>query len=122
MLRVKSQLHKMEQAKLDEILRRKSAVEEDKRALLNMLGDVERNDPLILGLACRQLVHSERRERELVAEELAQREELLQRSAQKKTLEKIVKETALTIAREDEKLRLLELGERLASGVRSSLP
>jgi hypothetical protein len=122
MLRVKSQLHKIEEAKLDEIQRRKIVVEEEKRALLKMLGDVERNDPLILGLACRHLVHSERRERELVAEELAQRAQLLQRSAQKKTLEKIVKETALSIAREDEKLQLLEIGERLASGARSSLP
>ena len=122
LLRVKNQLYKMDEAKLEDIQRRKIVVEEEKRALLNMLGDVEKNDPLILGLACRHLVKSDKRESELVVEEQAQKAQLLRRSAQKKTLEKIVLETARSIAREDEKLQLLDIGERLAARVRSSLP
>ncbi|MBB4199390.1 hypothetical protein CCR94_06030 [Rhodoblastus sphagnicola] len=122
LLRVKAQLHQIDEAKLGEIQRRRILVEEEKRALLRMLGDVEKNDSFILGLACRHLIQSERREIDLAAEESAQKAQLLQRSAQKKTLEKIVKETAVSIAREDEKLQLLDIGESLAARASSSLP
>jgi hypothetical protein len=121
LLLVKSQLHKMEEAKLDEIQRRKFAMEAEQRALLEMLGDVEKNDQLILGLACRHLVHTQKRESELVVEENEQKSRLLQRAAQKKALEKIVKETAREIDRDDEKRQLLDIGERLAAQAHSSL-
>lgn len=122
LLRVKSQLQQLEEAKLDEIRRRKAAVEAEKQQLLKMLGDATNNDPLILGLACRHLARSERAERELLIEEQAQKAELLRRTAQKKALENIVKETGRTIAREEEKRELLEIGERLAARANSSLP
>jgi hypothetical protein len=111
----------MEEAKLDEIQRRKFAMEAEQRALLEMLGDVEKNDQLILGLACRHLVHTQKRESELVVEENEQKSRLLQRAAQKKALEKIVKETAREIDRDDEKRQLLDIGERLAAQAHSSL-
>jgi len=122
LLRVKNQLQQMDEAKLEEIRRRKSAAEAEKQQLLKMLGDATNNDPLILGLACRHLVRSERVERELLIEEQAQKAELLRGTAQKKALENIVKETGRTIAREEEKRQLLDIGERLAARAHSSLP
>ena len=120
LLHVKKQLHRMEEARLDEIQRRKNELDAERRALFDLLGD--RNDSLILGLACRQLAQTQKRESELKAEEEEQKTQLMKRTAQKKALERIVKETAQTIAREDEKLQLLEIGERLAFRARSSLP
>ncbi|PPQ38568.1 hypothetical protein SAMN06265338_106161 [Rhodoblastus acidophilus] len=122
LLRVKNQLQQMDEAKLEEIRRRKTAAEAEKQQLLKMLGDATNNDPLILGLACRHLVRSERIERELLIEEQAQKAELLRGTAQKKALENIVKETGRTIAREEEKRQLLDIGERLAARAHSSLP
>jgi len=122
LLRVKNQLQQIEEAKLEEIRRRKAAAEAEKQQLLKMLGDATNNDPLILGLACRHLVRSERVEHELLIEEQAQKAELLRGTAQKKALENIVKETGRTIAREEEKRQLLEIGERLAARAHSSLP
>jgi hypothetical protein len=86
LLRVKEQLHKVEEAKLGEIERQRAALEADKRALFALLGDGENNDPLILSLACRHLASSEKRASELRAREQEQKAQLLRRAAQKKTL------------------------------------
>jgi hypothetical protein len=122
LLAVKSQLHKIEEAKLDEIQRRKVALEAEQRDLLKLLGDEERNDPFILGLACRHLFNSQSRERDLIAEERESQSRLFERAAQKKALEKGLKETTLAVDRENEKLQLLDIGERLAGQSRTSLP
>jgi hypothetical protein len=121
LLRVKKQLHKMEEARLDDIRRQKAEIEAEKLALFDILGNVETSDSLVLGLACRHLVQSEKRESDLAAREQAQQAQLLRRTAQKKALEKIVAETARSIARDDEKRQLLDIGERLAEKARSSL-
>jgi hypothetical protein len=120
LLQVKKQLHQKEEAELAEIQRRKSEIEDERRAVFDILG--ARDDPFILGLACRHLIQTQRRESELHEREQAQRTQLMRRTAQKKALEKIVDEAARRIAREDEKLELLEIGERLAARARSSLP
>jgi hypothetical protein len=121
LLLVKMQLHSIEEARLNEIRRQRAATESDKRDLFDILGDIENNDALVLGLACRHLVHSEKRESELAAKEQAQKAQLLQRTAQKKTLEKIVAEIARAVERDDEKRELLDIGEKLAEKARSSL-
>jgi len=120
LLHVKKQLHQKEEAELAEIQRKKTEIETERRALFDILG--ERNDPFILGLACRHLIQTQRRETELHEQELEQKSQLMRRTAQKKALEKIVEDSARRVAREDEKLELLEIGERLAAKARSSLP
>jgi hypothetical protein len=120
LLHVKKQLHQKEEAELAEIQRKKSEIETERRALFDILG--ARNDPFILGLACRHLVQTQRRESELREQEQEQKSQLMRRTAQKKALEKIVEDAARKVAREDEKLELLEIGERLATRARSSLP
>ncbi len=122
LLQVKSQLHKLDEARLEDIRRRKAELDAERRALFDILNDVEKTDPLILGLACRQIAHSRRRETALESEEQEQKTKLFTGAAQKKALEKVVKETARAADREYEKQQLLEIGERLAANGRSSLP
>ena len=120
LLHVKNQLQQKEEAELAEIQRKKSEIEAERRAVFDILG--ARDDPFILGLACRHLIQTQRRENELQEQEREQKTQLLRRTAQKKALEKIVEDAARRVAREDEKLELLEIGERLAAKARSSLP
>jgi len=120
LLDVKEQLHKKEEAALAEIQRKKSEMEAERREVFAILG--ARDDPFILGLACRHLIQTQRREHELSQQEQQQKSELMRRTAQKMALEKIVQESARKVAREDEKLALLEIGERLAAKAGSSLP
>ena len=91
LLAVKSQLHRLEEARLIETQRRKQALAEDRRALFDLLGKAEQTDRLLLGLACRQIRRTEEGERDLAAAEKAQTLALLERSAQKKALEKSLK-------------------------------
>ena len=114
LLAAKSQLHHLEEARLIEIQRGKQFVAEEKRALFDLLGDAEKTDSLLLGLACRQIARADRRERDLDAAEKAQSQAVLHRGAQKKALEKAVKETARALEREDEKRLLRDIGEGLA--------
>ncbi|MCW2274939.1 hypothetical protein GJ654_10765 [Rhodoblastus acidophilus] len=113
LLHVKNQLHQKEEAELAEIQRQKGEIEAERRAVFDILGG--RDDPFILGLACRHLIQTQRRESELHEREQEQKTQLMRRTAQKKSLEKIVEEAGRRIAREDEKLELLEIGERLAA-------
>ncbi len=115
LLAVKSQLHRLEEAQLIETQRRKQALAEDRRALFDLLGKAEQTDRLLLGLACRQIRRTEEGERDLAATEKAQTLALLERSAQKKALEKSLKETKLALDRDAERRVLLELGETLAA-------
>ncbi|MCW2284642.1 septal ring factor EnvC (AmiA/AmiB activator) [Rhodoblastus acidophilus] len=119
LLQVKKQLHQKEEAELAEIQRKKSEIEAERREVFEILG--ARDDPFILGLACRHLIQTQRREHELNEREKEQKSQLMKRTAQKKALEKIVDEAARRIAREDEKLELLEIGERLAAKAFSSV-
>jgi hypothetical protein len=121
LLAAKSQLHRLEEARLIEIQRGKQVVAEEKRALFDLLGDAEKTDSLLLGLACSQIARADRRERELDAAEKAQAQAVLYRGAQKKALEKAVKESAKALEREDERRLLLDIGEGLASAARTSV-
>jgi hypothetical protein len=122
LLEVKSQLHKLEEARLNDIQRRKQAVTEERSAMFAFLGNVETNDSLILGLACRQIARGAKGEQELDAAEQAQKQALLKRGAQKLALEKILKETKQALERDAERKGLIEIGERLAKSARTSLP
>lgn len=121
LLRVKTQLHELEQARLAEIQKGKEAMAEKRRAMFDLLGD-DGNDRFILGLACRQISRADKSERELARAEQAQKQALLQRSAQKKALEKILKETTRALERDAERRVLQEIGERLATRPPTSLP
>ncbi len=122
LLAVKTQLHRLEEAKLTEIQRRKQLVAEERRAMFNLLGDEEKTDSFILGLACRQITRTDKSERDLDVAESQQKQALLKRSAQKRTLEKIVKEAAQESERESERRTLLDIGEKLAMKPPTSLP
>lgn len=121
LLAAKSQLHRLEEARLIEIQRGKQAVAEEKRALFDLLGDAEKTDSLLFALACGQIARADRRERELDAAEKSQAQAVLHRAAQKKALEKAVKESARALEREDEKRLLLDIGEGLAASNRTSV-
>jgi hypothetical protein len=121
LLAAKHQLHRLEEARLIEIQRGKQVLAEEKRALFDLLGDAEKTDSLLLGLACRQIARADRRERDLDAAEKAQAQAVLHRGAQKKALEKAVREATRALEREDEKRFLLEIGEGLAVPKRTSL-
>jgi hypothetical protein len=114
LLAVKSQLHRLEEAQLIETRRRKQALAEDRVAMFDLLA-ADKADGFLLGLACRQIRRTDNGERDLDAAEKAQTLALLQRSAQKKALEKSLKETEMTLERDAERRILLELGEGLAA-------
>jgi hypothetical protein len=115
LLQVKTQLHRLEEARLGDLQRRKQAMDEERRAMFDLLGDVEKTDGLILGLACRHIARTEARQRDLDIAEQAQKQALMQRGAQKKALEKILQETRQARARDDERRALLEIAEQLAA-------
>ncbi len=121
LLAVKEQLHRLEEARLAEIQRRKQALAEERRAMFDMLGNAEKTDSLVLGLACRHITRTDKGERELDAAEKTQKQALLQRTAQKKALEKILKETDQAMDRDAERKTLLEIGEKLAAPRSNSL-
>lgn len=114
LLAVKSQLSQIEEARLADILRRRQALAEERNAMFDLLGDGAKTDSLLLGLASRHLIHTARGEAELEAAEKLQTRALALRQAQKKALEKILDETRLAMERDEERKRLLDMGERLA--------
>jgi hypothetical protein len=122
LLEVKSHLHKLEEARLNDIQRRRQVMTEEQHAMFAFLGNVEKSDSLILGLACRQIARTAKGVRELDAAEQAQKQALLKRGAQKLTLEKILKETTVTLERDAERKALLDIAERLAADSPTSLP
>ncbi len=113
LLAVKTQLHRLEEAKLGEIQRQKQIVVEERQAMFNLLGDEKKTDGFILGLACRHIARTDNSERDLDAAETEQKQALLKRSAQKRALEKIVKEAADAADRDSERRTLLDIGEKL---------
>ena len=115
LLQVKTQLHRLEEARLGDLQRRRQAMDEERRAMFDLIGDVEKTDGLILGLACRHIARTDARQRDLDIAEQAQKQALMQRGAQKKALEKILQETRQARARDDERRALLELAEQLAA-------
>lgn len=119
LLAVKSQLHRLEEARLIETRRRKQALAEDRLAMFDLLA-ADRTDGFLLGLACRQIRRTDNGERDLDAAEKAQTLALLQRSAQKNALEKSLKEAKRTLESDAERRALLELGETLAASCKTS--
>lgn len=115
LLAVKSQLHRLEEARLIETRRRKQALAEDRLAMFDLLGKAEKTDSLLLGLACRHIRRTDEGERDLAAAEKTQTLALLHMNAQKKALEKSLTETKLALDRDAERRVLLELGEHLAA-------
>jgi hypothetical protein len=115
LLQVKTQLHMLEEARLGDLQRRRQTMDDERRAMFDLLGDVEKTDGLILGLACRHIARTEARQRDLDVAEQAQKQALMQRGAQKKALEKILQETRRTLERDDERRELLDIAERLAA-------
>ncbi len=87
-----------------------------------LLGNEEKTDSLILGLACRQVARTDRRQRDLDIAEQVQKQALMRRGAQKKALEKTLKETVQAMEHDAEKRALLDIAERLAGPSRTSLP
>lgn len=82
--------------------------------MLGFLDDVAEKDALLLSLACRRVAAAERGAAALEAQAAQQKQVVLRRHAQKRGVEKLLKETSSALEREDEKRRLLDLGERLA--------
>jgi len=122
LLQVKTQLHKLEEAQLNEIQRRKQAMAEEKYAMFALLGDEEKTDSLILGLACRLIARTDRSQRDLEVAGQKQKQALMRRSAQKRALEKTLGETIQAMERDAERRALLDIAERLAGQSRTSLP
>ena len=120
LLAVKTKMRELEEARLAAIERQKQEAEEERRAMLGFLGDAGAKDALLLKLACRRVASVERGAAALEARAVSQREQVFQRNAQRRTLEKLVKEAADGLEREEEKRRLLDLGESLAGNQRTN--
>jgi hypothetical protein len=115
LLQVKTQLHRLEEARLTDLQRRRQAMDDERRAMFDFIGDVEKTDSLILGLACRHIKCTDARQRDLDIAEQAQKQALMQRGAQKKALEKILQETRQALERDDERRALLDIADQLAA-------
>ncbi len=122
LLAVKTKMRELEEARLVEIERQKREAQEERRAMLGFLGDPAAKDAFLLQLACRRVVAAERGAATLEARAKSQQEKVIQRNAQRRALEKLLKEAAAGLEREEEKRRLLDLGESLAKNSPTSLP
>ena len=120
LLAVKTKMRELEEARLAAIERQKDEAAKERRALLGFLGGAAEKDPLLLKLACRRVASAERGAAALEARAVSQREQVFQRNAQRRTLEKLVKEAADGLEREEEQRRLLDLGESLAGNQRTN--
>ncbi|WP_298356034.1 hypothetical protein [Rhodoblastus sp.] len=115
LLAVKTKMRELEEARLAAIERQKHEAAKERRALLGFLGGAAEKDPLLLKLACRRVASVERGAAALEARAVSQRERVVQRNAQRRALEKLVREEADKVERDEEKRRLLDLGESLAA-------
>lgn len=115
LLEVKTRLKAIEEARLAGLERQRAEAEEERRAMLSFLDGACEKDSLMLGLACRRVVAAERGAAALEAQAVRQREVLVRRNAQRRALENLLKEATRAVDRDDEKRRLFDIGERLAS-------
>ena len=122
LLAVKSKLHRLEEARLADIEKQRRKAQDDQHAMLGFLEEAAWKDPLLLRLACHRVVAAGRGAAALDAEAHAQRQILLHGGAQKRGVEKLLKEAAAALDREEEKRRLLDIGEYLAGKPATSLP
>ncbi len=122
LLAVKTKMRELEEARLAAIERQKHEAREEQRAMLGFLGDPAEKDVLLLKLACRRVASMERGAAALEARAVSQREKVIQRNAQRRALEKLVKDAAQKMDREEEKRRLFDIGESLATSPPTSLP
>lgn len=121
LLAVKTKMRELEEARLAAIERQKQEAQDERVAMLGFLGDPSAKDALLLKLACRRVASVERGAAALEARAVSQRERVIQRNAQRRALEKLVKEEADRLLREEEKRRLLDLGESVATNL-STIP
>jgi hypothetical protein len=122
LLAVKTELHRLEEARLAQIETQRLKALDEKQAMFRFLEFAEHKDPLLLRLACSRVVAAERGASALDARADRQRQILTGRAEQKKRVEKLLKDAAEALDRENEKRALLDLAERLAEGARTSLP
>jgi hypothetical protein len=117
-----ARLHQLEEARLAEIEKQMFEALEDRRAMFGFLENVERKDPLLLRLACRRVVEADRGAAALDAQAARQRQTLARRGAQNRGVEKMLKEAAAAMEREEQKRALLDIVERLGGRAPTSLP
>jgi hypothetical protein len=122
LLVVKTKMRELEEARLAAIERQKREAAEERRALLGFLGEAAGKDAFLLKLACRRVASVERGAAALEARAVSQREKVVERNAQRRVLEKLVQEAVDKLEREDEKRRLLDLGESLARNQQTNPP
>jgi hypothetical protein len=119
---VKTQLRQIEEARLVEIEKRGGEARRDRDAMIGFLDRAEANDVLLLHLACKRVAAAERGAATLDAQAVEQRRILLQRGAQTRSAENLLKTASAALAREEEKRALLDIAERLAGPHPTSLP
>jgi hypothetical protein len=119
---VKTQLHRLEEVRLAEIETLRGQARRDRDAMIGLLDQTEAADRLILSLACKKVVAVERGAARLDAAAAEQRQVLLRHGAQKRSAEKLLKETATAIARDEEKRALFDIAEKIAGASATSLP
>jgi hypothetical protein len=119
---VKTQLRQIEEARLTELEKRGAEARRDRDAMIGLLDRIEANDGLLLRLAYKRVAAAERGAATLDAQAIEQRRVLLQRGAQTRSAENLLKAAAAALAREEEKRALLDIAERLAGAHPTSLP
>lgn len=119
---VKAQLHRLEEVRLVEIETLRDQARRDRDAMIALLDQSEVADRLILSLACKKVVGAERGAARLDAQAAEQRQVLLQHGAQKRSAEKLLKETAAALTQDEEKRALFDIAEKIAGASATSLP
>lgn len=119
---VKRQMEGLEKARMADIEKRRLAAREDRDAMIGFLARPETADALLLGLAGRRTGGAGREAARLEAEAEKQKMRLIERAAQRRGAEELLKKAARTLAQEKEKRALLDLAERLADPRTASLP
>ena len=119
---VKTQLHRLEEVRLVEIETLRGEARRDRDAMIALLDQAEVADRLILSLACKKVVGAERGAARLDAQAAEQRQVLLQHGAQKRSAEKLLKETAAALTQDEEKRALFDIAEKIAGASATSLP
>lgn len=119
---VKTQLRRIEEARLAELEKRGAEARQDRDAMIGFLDRAEASDGLLLRLACKRVAAAERGAATLDAQTVEQRRILLQRGAQTRSAENLLKAASAALAREEEKRVLLDVAESLARRRPTSLP
>lgn len=119
---VKAQLHRLEEVRLVEIETLRDQARRDRDAMIALLDQSEVADRLILSLACKKVVGAEHGAARLDTQAAEKRQVLLQHGAQKRSAEKLLKETAAALTQDEEKRALFDIAEKIAGASATSLP